>query len=141
MKTSLTINTQTFVLEDFLSPSRTLITIGAESDEAYNVITTGSDTELFQCQLSQKDGGWLLRHGQLRTECPKGIRSRLQHACEMCMGRCVNLRPARPTYSLRYPSVPTLLNGQALPDEGALIHDGDTIDAGGVTIGVISITE
>ncbi len=128
---------QTIDPQTLLSPRRTLISIGRQSADAYNVITIDdASVDLFQCQLKLSTDGWLLQNGQWRTECPKGILSRLQHACSMCMGRCVNSRPANPTYSWRMPATPTLLNGQPLPAEGALLNDGDSILCGNINIHV-----
>ena len=127
MKTKLTVGNSEYVLEDLISQSRSMITIGRETDEAFNVITTGEYWDVFQCQFNHTGNGWLLRNGQLRTECPKGIKSRLQHACQMCMGRCVNIRTANPRYSWRYPVQPTLLNGLPLSDDGVVVKDGDVI--------------
>ncbi len=127
MKTKLLINGSSFVLENYLSPSRTIVTVGKESNEAFNVITTDDKFDVFQCQLTRTDKGWLLRNGQWRTECPRGILSRLQHACQMCLGRCVNLRTANPKYSWRFPKYPTLLNGTIVPEAGVVISDGDVI--------------
>ena len=127
MKTKLTVGNSEYVLEDLISQSRSMITIGRETDEAFNVITTGGHWGVFQCQFNCTDSGWLLRNGQLRTECPKGIKSRLQHACRMCMGRCVNIRTANPRYSWRFPDHPTLLNGLPLSDGGVVVKDGNVI--------------
>lgn len=127
MKTKLIVDSNEFVLEDQLSPSRSIIMIGKESEEAYNVIPTGEHWDLFQCQLTHSERGWLLRNGQWRTECPKGIRSRLQHACQVCRGCCVNVRTANPKYSWRFPACATLLNGKIVPEEGIVVKDGDII--------------
>ncbi len=135
MRTKLIINTDEYVLEDLLTPSRTVITVGMESDETYNVVPTGNQWNLFQCQLTHTDKGWLLRNGQWRTECPKGIRSRLQHACQMCLGRCVNIRTANPKYSWRFPDHATLLNGTTVPEDGVVVQDGDIITVAGAESG------
>ena len=128
MATILHIGEQSYTLESFLSPKRTLITIGLQSDKAYNVIPLADEqADLFQCQLSQTPQGWKIQNGQWRTECPKGIRSRLQHACDLCIGCCVNPRPAHPTYSWRFPAKTTLLNGNRILEGGAILHPGDTI--------------
>ena len=128
---------QTIDPQTLLSTRRTLISVGRQSADAYNVITIDdASVDLFQCQLKQTADGWLLQNGQWRTECPKGIISRLQHACSMCMGRCVNSRPANPTYSWRIPANPTLLNSQPLPDEGTVLTNGDIILCGNINIQV-----
>lgn len=136
MKAYLTFGDKTVELEGFLSRARTIVTIGRESDEAYNVIALAdAETDVFQCQFTRTaDGAWVLHDGQWRTECPKGIRSRLQHACSMCMGCCVNPRPAHPIYSWRMPHCPTLLNGLPLPQENVALHPGDTITFGNTEI-------
>lgn len=136
MRTQLTVGDNVFVLEKMVSASRTIITIGRETDETYNVITTGGEGEMFQCQLTRAEGGWLLRNGQWRTECPKGIRSRLQHACALCRGCCVNVRTANPTYSWRFPEKPTLLNGETIPEKGVVVKEGDVISVGSFQIKV-----
>lgn len=130
MRTQLTLGENVYVLEKMLSASRTIITIGMETDETYNVITTGEEGEMFQCQLTRTEEGWLLRNGQWRTECPKGIRSRLQHACALCRGCCVNVRTANPTYSWRFPEKPTLLNGETIPEKGVVVKEDDVISIG-----------
>lgn len=137
MKTFLSVNGCVYALDDLVSASRTIVTVGKESDEAYNVVATGAAGELFQCQLTRSGDGWLLQNGQWRTECPRGIRSRLQHACQMCQGRCVNLRTARPNYYWRFPETATLLNGDPLPAEGTIIKDGDLISFQDTVIAVL----
>ena len=135
---TLTINGRSYSLESFLSPVRTLITLGREADGAYNVIALDDvSIDLFQCQFTRSAEGWKVHNGQWRTECPKGIRSRLQHACNLCTGRCVNSRPAHPTYSWRTPQHPTLLNGAQLDTDGTALHPGDVITAGTQTIEVV----
>lgn len=119
---------QTIDPQKLVSARRTIVTIGRQSDEIYNVVGIDDPSvDIFQCQLKHTDRGWILNNGQWRTECPKGIHSRLQHACSVCMGRCVNPQAATPTYSWRMPATPTLLNGQPIPTEGVVLHDGDTI--------------
>lgn len=138
MKTILLINGQRMALEDFLSRTRTIVTLGRASDEAYNVVALQDEAaDLFQCQFVRVGEAWRVQNGQWRTECPKGIRSRLQHACSLCMGRCVNPRPAHPTYSWRVPGQPTLLNGAALTTEGATLRHGDLLQVGHTQVGVV----
>ena len=130
-------NNPEYVLEDFLSRARTIVTIGRMTDEAHNVIAVDDVAmDVFQCQLTKGDDGWRLRLGQWRTECPKGIRSDRQHACSMCRGCCVNVRTANPTYSWRIPSVPMTVNGEPLTNEGVILHDGDILRCGGTEMSV-----
>lgn len=139
-KTYLDIGGQKIDLEAHLSKSRTLITLGRDLPEvAHNVIALQDEAmDVFQCQFSRTaEEDWKLQNGQWRTDCPKGILSRLQHACSLCMGRCVNTHPARPTYQWRLPQKPTRLNGQELGTEGALLRDGDQIEAGTQRIAVV----
>ena len=122
----------------FLSRARTIISIGRATDSVYNVIPIEDDSaEIFQCQLTKSADGWLLHNGQWRTECPKGITSRLQHACTICMGRCVNPSPGRPKYSWRKPSLPTLLNDEEIPDGGVILKYDDKITIGNTIINVL----
>lgn len=131
MKTYLVINDQQIDLEGCLSRARTIVTLGRSTDEVYNVIALEDDSvDVFQCQFVRSGDGWKVQNGQWRTECPKGIRSRLQHACSLCMGRCVNPQPAHPTYSWRTPHNPTLLNGQDLNHDGIDLKDGDVLQVG-----------
>ena len=134
MKTFINIAGKLVDLESHLSKARTIITLGKTSEEAFNVLAVNDESvDLFQCQFTRTlDGGWKIHNGQWRTECPKGIRSRLQHACNLCMGRCVNPRPAHPTYSWRTPKKSTLLNGMELNHEGVEMKDGDVIEVGSV---------
>ena len=136
MKTYIIINNKEIDLEANLSRARTIITLGRESEEAWNVIAVEDEcVDLFQCQFTRtSEGVWMVHNGQWRTECPKGIRSRLQHACNLCMGRCVNSRPAHPTYSWRSPEKPTLLNGRVLNHEGVAMKDGDVIELGELNV-------
>jgi hypothetical protein len=138
MKTCIEIEGRVVDLESHLSKARTLVTLGRSSEEAYNVIALENDTiDLFQCQFSRSaEGNWKVQNGQWRTGCPKGIRSRLQHACAMCMGRCVNSRPANPTYSWRMPTNPTQLNGNEIGNEGVELKDGDVIGVGNLQLSV-----
>ncbi len=123
--------------QTLLSARRTIITIGRTTDETYNVIAIDDpEADTFQCQLKQSADGWTIQNGQWRTECPKGIRSQLQHACSMCMGRCVNPRPANPKYSWRMPQKPTLVNNREIHPDGQLLHIGDSILCGHTTIEV-----
>ena len=139
MKTYLIIEGRQMDLEGFLSRARTIVTLGRSSEEVYNVLTVEDETaDVFQCQFVRSGDGWKVQNGQWRTECPKGIRSHLQHACSMCLGRCVNPQPAHPVYSWRTPEHPTLLNGKALSQEGTELHDGDVLQVGSTEIAVIS---
>ena len=137
MKTYIEIEGKMVDLEAHLSKARTIVTLGRSSEEAYNVIALEQDSiDLFQCQFTRSGEGWKIQNGQWRTGCPKGIRSRLQHACALCMGRCVNSRPANPTYSWRIPKNSTLLNGVELNQEGTELKDGDVIEVGDLHLSV-----
>ena len=138
MKTYIDIEGKQVDLEAHLSKVRTIVTLGRNSEEAYNVIALENDTiDLFQCQFTRTaEGTWNIQNGQWRTGCPKGIRSRLQHACNLCMGRCVNSRPAHPTYSWKMPDNSTLLNGQEIGNEGIELKDGDVITVGHLHLSV-----
>ncbi|MBO7592932.1 MAG: hypothetical protein J6T00_06160 [Bacteroidaceae bacterium] len=132
MKTYIEIESKQVDLESHLSKARTIITLGKNTEEAYNVLALDEESvEIFQCQFTRTaEGNWKIQNGQWRTGCPKGIRSRLQHACNLCMGRCVNSRPAHPTYSWKDPKNSTLLNGVELNHEGMELKDGDVIAVG-----------
>ena len=132
MKTYIEIEGKQVDLESHLSKARTIITLGKNTEEAYNVLALDEESvDIFQCQFTRTaEGNWQIQNGQWRTGCPKGIRSRLQHACNLCMGRCVNSRPAHPTYSWRDPKNSTLLNGVELNHEGMELKDGDVIAVG-----------
>lgn len=141
MKTYIEIEGKQVDLESHLSKARTIVTLGKNSEEAYNVIALEDDSiDLFQCQFTRTSAGnWKVQNGQWRTECPKGIRSRLQHACNLCMGRCVNSRPAHPIYSWRAPKNSTRLNGMELTHEGMELKDGDVIEAGNLQLSVVIV--
>ena len=132
MKTYIEIEGKQVDLESHLSKARTIITLGKNTEEAYNVLALDEENvDIFQCQFTRTaEGNWQIQNGQWRTGCPKGIRSRLQHACNLCMGRCVNSRPAHPTYSWKDPKNSTLLNGVELNHEGMELKDGDVIAVG-----------
>lgn len=138
MKTYIEIEGKQVDLESHLSKARTIITLGKNTEEAYNVLALDEESvEIFQCQFTRTaEGNWQIQNGQWRTGCPKGIRSRLQHACNLCMGRCVNSRPAHPTYSWRDPKNSTLLNGVELNHEGMELKDGDVIAVGNLHLSV-----
>ena len=138
MKTYIEIEGKQVDLESHLSKARTIITLGKNTEEAYNVLALDEESvEIFQCQFTRTaEGNWQIQNGQWRTGCPKGIRSRLQHACNLCMGRCVNSRPAHPTYSWRDPKNSTLLNGVELNHEGLELKDGDVIAVGNLHLSV-----
>ena len=144
MKTYLDMAGKCIDLEAHLSKARTIITLGKNSEEAYNVIALDEETiDLFQCQFTRTaEGSWKIQNGQWRTDCPKGIRSRLQHACNLCMGRCVNTRPAHPTYGWILPKHPIRLNGVEIGNDGVELHDGDSIEAVGlkqpITVKIVS---
>ena len=141
MKTYIEIEGKQVDLEAHLSKVRTIITLGRKSEETFNVIALeNEDVDLFQCQFTRtSEGTWKIQNGQWRTECPKGIRSRLQHACNLCMGRCVNPRPAHPTYSWRTPKNSTRLNGVELTHEGVELKDGDVIEVESLQLKVYSL--
>ena len=138
MKTYIEIESKQVDLESHLSKARTIITLGKNTEEAYNVLALDEESvEIFQCQFTRTaEGNWKIQNGQWRTGCPKGIRSRLQHACNLCMGRCVNSRPAHPTYSWKDPKNSTLLNGVELNHEGMELKDGDVIAVGNLHLSV-----
>ena len=106
MKTYLCISDRQVALEDHLSKARTLIPLGRKSEEAYNVLAL-EDTALdtFQCQFSCTEAGWKINDGQWRTDCPKGILSRLQHACNLCMG-IICYVPIKPAACKKNTAVP-----------------------------------
>lgn len=119
---------KTITLKDNITPQRPVIWIGAHDDAVYNtIIIDGSDT--FQCSISfdKETAKWKVQNGQVRTECPRGLKSDRAKACSLCRGCCVNIRTANPTYSLRIPQNPTLLNGQPLPVEGVILNENDII--------------
>ena len=130
MKTYIEIEGKQVDLESHLSKARTIVTLGKNSEEAYNVIALENDSiDLFQCQFTRTSAGnWKVQNGQWRTECPKGIRS-----------RCVNSRPAHPTYSWRAPKNSTRLNGMELTHEGMELKDGDVIEAGNLQLSVVIV--
>ena len=137
---NLNVNGNTISLDTLLSKYRTIISLGRQTTEAYNVVAIDEESvDVFQCQFKRSGDGWLVQNGQWRTECPKGIRSQLQHACSMCMGRCVNTRPANPTYSWRMPAHPTLLCGKPIPSEGSILYAGDVLQCGDIEIGVLDV--
>lgn len=138
MKTYIEIEGKQVDLESHLSKARTIITLGKNTEEAYNVLALDEESvDIFQCQFTRTaEGNWQIQNGQWRTGCPKGIRSRLQHACNLCMGKCVNSRPAHPTYSWRDPKNSTLLNGVELNHEGMELKDGDVIAVGNLHLSV-----
>ena len=121
-------NTQEVDLEKHITYYRRTIWIGGNEKDIYNTITIqGFDT--FQCSITLDSalGKWLIRDWQIRTECPKGLLSDRAKACSMCMGRCVNLSPANPNYSLRLPEFPTLVNNNPIPPNGIILNDKDVI--------------
>jgi len=124
--------TREYRLEDFLVYRRTFVTVGRGSEAVHNCIAIGSvEVDEFQCQLVQdSEGGWMVRRGQLRTECPRGLRSDRQVACNTCTGRCVNVRPGRPDYSWRRPEVPVFLDGVEVLDEYIPLHSGSRLTFG-----------
>ncbi len=143
MKTYIDIKGQKTDLESLLSVGRRIVTLGRMSEAAYNVVALeDEELDVFQCQFVRSGEGWKVQNGQWRTDCPKGIRSHLQHACSMCMGRCVNLRPARPTYDWQMPERATMVNGVPIEDEeGVELKDGDVIQVGGIVVAVKTETE
>lgn len=115
--------------EQHISHARQVIWIGKNTDEVYNTITLeGCDT--FQCSITYNKANdtWLLTDGQLRTLCPRGLKSNRSRACSMCRGCCGYIHTANPDYALRHPSFPTLLNGNTIPPDGVILKDGDTIN-------------
>lgn len=83
-------HTYTFALEV------KVITIGRKCEEVWNAVAIDCESiSEFQCQIQYADDKWIISNGQIRTECPKGLRSNRLIPCSFCMGRCVNLRPER----------------------------------------------
>lgn len=121
-------SSETYTLEDHITPQRSVIWIGGHDDAVYNTITIeGADT--FQCSISfdKETAKWIASNGQVRTECPRGLKSDRSKACSVCRGCCVNIRIANPIYSLRTPQHPTLVNGKSLPNEGIILNESDII--------------
>jgi len=118
-------------IQKSFAPTARVITIGKASEKVWNAVAVdcGNVSE-FQCQIEYKDDKWIVRNGQIRTECPKGLRSDRLIPCDFCMGRCVNLRAGNPRYYWRFPETETLLNGVAIQENGAEIQSGDTISFG-----------
>jgi len=125
-------------LTEFLTMGRTLVTLGKKCDEVYNCVDIDSDNvDPFQCQFAKDDdGNWTIQHGQIRTECPRGLISARQIACNSCPGRCVNIRPGRPHYFWRHPEQETLLNDIPLDQEKHLLNTKDTIKIADILISV-----
>ncbi|MCF0198655.1 MAG: hypothetical protein HUK02_04935 [Bacteroidaceae bacterium] len=115
-------------LESLITATRQVVWIGCEHEDAYNTVTaTGYDP--FQCSVvhdAQADT-WTLVHGQLRTDCPKGLLSDRAKACSMCPGCCINPHPASPSYSHRHPKQSTLLNGTPVTEQGTRLIGGETV--------------
>lgn len=119
---------ESYALESLITPVRQVIWVGKSNEAIYNTVhVEGVDT--FQCAITfdKGTGTWKLTHGQVRTECPRGLMSNRAKACSMCMGRCVNLRPANPTYSHRVPKIKTMLNGELVPEDGIVMNENDVI--------------
>lgn len=115
-------------LEPLVTAVRQTIWIGVATSGIYNTITLNvGDT--YQCTIThdKATGDWILTNGQVRTECPRGLKSSRAKACSACIGCCINRPIAQPTYSQRTPSSPTLLNGHPIPTEGVPLHEGDAI--------------
>jgi len=125
-------------LTDSLTLGRTLVTLGKKCDEVYNCVDIDSEgIDPFQCQFTKdNEGNWTIQHGQIRTECPRGLISFRQIACNTCPGRCVNIRPGRPHYFWRYPEQKTFLNDIPLDDQKHLLNPGDIIRIADVNISV-----
>lgn len=120
--------TEGYALESLITPVRQVIWVGKQDETVYNTIhVEGVDT--FQCSITydRETEKWHLTNGQVRTECPRGLMSNRAKACSMCMERCVNLRPANPTYSLRLPKIKTMLNEEIVADAGCALNENDTI--------------
>lgn len=120
--------TEWFSLEKYITPVRMVVWVGARSEEVYNTICVeGVDT--YQCSITfdKATGAWMLSHGQVRTECPKGLKSDRAKACSLCRGCCVNVSTANPTYSLHTPKMKTLLNGKALGKEPIALSQSDCV--------------
>ncbi len=128
--------TRRYRLTEFLIQGRTLVTLGRRSDEIYNCVDIDSEhLDPFQCQFSRDDAGrWTIQHGQLRTECPRGLKSARQIACTSCPGCCINIRPGRPNYFWRHPAHDTLLNGHPLDSTPHLLHPNDSIEIADILI-------
>ncbi len=120
--------TTTITLEEHITPVRQVIWIGAKDDAVYNTIIIDTP-DTYQCSITfdSATGVWTLRNGQVRTECPRGLKSNRMRACSVCPGCCINLHTANPTYSLRTPKRHTLINGAPIPADGIQLHDHDTI--------------
>lgn len=117
-----------YELEPLVTAVRQTIWIGVATQGIYNTVTlTSGDT--YQCTITHDRANdcWILTDGQVRTECPRGLKSSRSKACSACIGCCINSPIAQPTYSLRMPSSPTLLNGQPIPSEGVTLNEGDVI--------------
>ncbi len=125
-------------LEEFLTMGRTLVTLGKKCDEVYNCVDIDSENiDPFQCQFAKDDDGhWTIQHGQIRTECPRGLISARQIACTSCPGCCINIHPGRPHYFWRHPEQKTLLNDVPMNEEKHPLNPGDTIKIADVIISV-----
>ncbi len=114
-----------------------IITIGKRCEEVFNSVAIDDDgISEFQCQIQYADDKWIIRNGQIRTECPKGLRSSKIVPCSCCMGRCVNIRAGNPKYYWRYPEMDTLINGKKIPENGAELMSGDIFRIGDIEIRV-----
>lgn len=115
-------------LESLIIPVRQVIWIGRKDDAVYNTVHVDcEDTFLCSIAFAKDTGAWTLTNGQVRTHCPRGLRSYRSKACSACQGCCAYHRTANPDYSLRVPKSQTLINGNPVPEEGVLLCEGDTI--------------
>lgn len=116
-----------------------VVNIGRSSKEVWNTIAVEDESaDPFQCNMVGAVGGsWRLKHGQNRTECPKGLLSTKTLPCTCCMGRCVGAHPGKARYYQRTPEQQTLLNGKPLSEWGNEINPGDVISFGCTVIKVI----
>lgn len=128
----------TFDLDELAKMYSGIVNIGRKCKEVWNTVAIEDESvDPFQCNIVGAVGGdWRLKHGQNRTECPKGLLSNKTIPCSSCMGRCVGTHPGKARYYQRKPEIQTLLNGKPLSEWGNVLKTGDTISFGNVTITV-----
>ncbi len=124
-----------FLLKDFISQQRHVVTMGRSDSGVHNMIALRDDELLvsrYQCTFEYEPGReqWVIRDGQWRKRCPIALE---KGSCEGCTAYC---RPVDKKGEWKNSMNGTFLNSSEIGDYGMPLNPGDIITIGDVKLRV-----
>lgn len=139
---------RTYRLNEFIKGRSKIITIGRSCEDVANQISITDEMNNYvsRChctlELNVSTGEWILRDGQWRANCQRGLLSPDPYPCALCQfdnntGNCPMLGSTSvPKFSWKSSTNGTYINSSEVGKSGALIKLGDIITIGDVKLRV-----